>query len=164
MNSRLRGLLFIGFVLHLLIASWFIILPTLLPETRFSRIYKTYLLPGPFFRDDRITTSYNLFMSWKIGEEWSMPISQSQKYFMEYHKNLSPADLYRSRYLRSLDYIFFSTPTKNNQGYSRNSLIKYAPLDADSVHIIVTRKYAQEFSVQVDTVVNTRLNVRAEKI
>src|SRR5688572_27430761 len=101
MTRKLLNLLFLGFVLHLLVSALFIISPSFFPETRFSRIYKTYLLPGPFFRDDRITTSYNLTISWRRNGQWSAPYNETREYFTEYYSRLDPRNLYVSRYLRA---------------------------------------------------------------
>ncbi len=160
MIRKLLTFLFIGFVLHFLVSLLFIVLPTFLTETRFSRIYKTYLLPGPFFRDDRVTTTYNLSLSWKRNGHWSEPFSHSRKYFMRYYESFDPSDLYTSRYIRSFDQVFFfeelaKGQTKQFAAFGPTIFKQHIPQDADSVRVIVTRKYVERFSVRIDTVFNS---------
>ena len=157
MTKKLLIVLFIGFVLHLLVSLLFIVLPTFLPESRFSRIYKTYLLPGPFFRDDRVTTTYNFTLSWKQDGHWSEPVNHSKRYFTKYYESFDPADLYASRFIRSFDQILFfeeltEGQTKKFAALEPIILKQNIPQGADSILMIITRKNVEKFSVQVDTV------------
>jgi hypothetical protein len=103
-----------------------------------------------------------------VGGQWSKPFSHSKKYFDEYYESFDPADLYTSRYIRSFDQLFLQEnlskgEPKQFSGF-RKILMQHVPPEADSIHIIVTRKYVVKFSMQVDTVYNAQLNVLAEKI
>ena len=160
---KLRKLLFIGFVLHLALAIWLIVLPTFLPETRLTRIYKTYLLPGPFFKDDRITTSYNLIKSWKDNGQWSEPLSHSMKYFNEYYESYDPRDLYMNRYVRFFDQVFIYEKLSKDEPKQplefKNTIMQNVPYEVDSIHVIVTKKCVEQFSIRIDTVFNAQLDV-----
>lgn len=166
--KKLSYILLLILSAHIAVSFVFILAPPFLNATSFSRIYKTYLLPGPFFRDDRITTSYNLSTSWKARGQWSIPYSHSRKYFDEYYESVDPADLYRSRCIRFFDQVFSSEKLLKGEikqlSEFEKAMVPHVPSDVDSIHIIVTRKYAIKFVVQVDTVINIRLNAPAEKI
>ncbi|HEU5289928.1 MAG TPA: hypothetical protein VFU05_04740 [Cyclobacteriaceae bacterium] len=160
MAKKFRTLLFAGFMLHLLLLFFFSVWPNFLPETRFSIIYKTYLLPGPFFRDDRITTSYNLTISWKQNDQWSEPFNRAHQYFIKYYSNSNPRDLYVSRYLRANDQMIFFNAISNHEKLPEFPVFSQAflpsvPTDADSLRVVITRKVAQNFSVRTDTVFNS---------
>jgi hypothetical protein len=146
-------LLFLAFGLHLLVSLTFIVLPSLVQETRVSKIYKTYLLPGPFFSEDRIVNSYILSVSWKIRGKWSIPINPVKEGFIRYHQNFNPAQLYASRFERSLyqELVFDRTPTSAQLDKMKSYFRQYAPYDSDSIRFVITRRHAENFTVKVDT-------------
>jgi len=157
--KQLVGILFLVFVIHVLISLFFIVSPSLMKDNRFSRIYKTYILPGPFFRDDKITTSYNYYLSWKKAEQWSEPVNPSKEYFDKYYENYNPSNLYLSRYIRSIDQLFFFdglSRGQTKQFFAIGPIVfdQYIPDDADSVRLIATKEYVVGFTIKVDTLIN----------
>src|SRR5260221_6407005 len=102
MKERFASTLFIALAVHVFLALVFILNPGALIRTRISRIYRIYLLPGPFFDADRIVNSYSLYVSWKSKGQWSIPISPAKESFKRYNRWFNPADIYRSRFERTL--------------------------------------------------------------
>jgi hypothetical protein len=146
-------LLFLAFGLHLLVSFIFIFSPSLFQETRVSKIYKTHLLPGPFFSDDRIVNSYVLSVSWKMKGRWSAPTNPVKQGFIRYHRSFNPAQLYANRFERSLyqELVFDRTPTPAQLNKMKSYFRQYAPYDSDSIRFVITRKHAENFTVKVDT-------------
>jgi hypothetical protein len=117
------------------------------------------LLPGPFFRDDMITTTYNYLLLWKHGGKWEKPINPAKDYFNQYQKNLNPSNLYISRYIRSrYQSIYFRrlASDETNQFIPREALVfdQQIPQDVDSIRMMATRKYTVEFSIKIDTLLS----------
>ena len=160
MKERLPSTLFIALALHLLLSLAFILGSGFLSKTRVSRIYRTYLLPGPFFDADRIVDSYSLYVSWKSGGQWSGPVSPAMDNFKRYNERFNPGDIYRSRFERSLYQGLVLQPGrsaadistgKGFQQLKRYLSDRYIPREADSVRLLITRKRAQHFMTTLDT-------------
>ena len=157
--KQLVNILFLVFVIHVLISLYFIFFPSFIKKNRFSKIYNSYILPGPFFRDDKITTSYNYYLSWKKGGQWSEPVNPSREYFKKYYENCNPSNLYLSRYIRSVDQLFFFDglsrgQTKQFSAIGPIAFDQYIPDDADSVRLIATKEYVTGYTVKIDTLIN----------
>jgi len=144
---------------HLGVSFVFILDPPFLNSTGLSKIYKTYLLPGPFFTDTRIVDNYSLSLSWKVNGTWMLPINPARDDFNRYHASLNPTDLYRSRlnrtlYLRlahrdsSITYIKSQQEFRQLTQYLYNH---YVPIDADSVLMWIANKRAANFRIKKDS-------------
>jgi hypothetical protein len=160
MNKKLLYLLSFTLIIHLSISIIFILKPSIF-STKFSEIYNVYLLPGPFFRAEKVTHSYILCMSWKLGGEWTHPVSPVIDNFRAYNKSFNSTDLYRNRFERSLyQGVFLKgglSPTdfkasKGFQDLSAYFINRYAPPATDSVRLFVVTKRTKAFRIQSDTV------------
>ena len=161
MKERIVFTLFIVLAIHLILSMVFILNPGSLMKTRISRIYRTYLLPGPFFDADRIVDSYTLYISWKSGGQWSEPVSPAMNNFKRYNERFNPADIYRSRFERSLYQGLVLKPDRSVaritseaafQQLKRYLSDRYVPREADSIRLLITGKKAQHFRTTLDTV------------
>jgi len=160
MRERITSTLFIALVFYLLVSLAFILGPRFLMQTGVSRIYKTYLIPGPFFTADRIKDSHTLFLSWKSNGQWSRPFAPAMDDFNHYHDWFNPTLLYRSRFERSLylDPVLKPSPsvtvmkdTKEFRQLMQYLSDRYIPRHADSTCLLITRKRAHHFKITVDT-------------
>jgi len=124
-----------------------------------AKMYKSYLLPGPFFSETRITESNYLLLSWKAGNRWSDPINPSLANFEKYFSDINPRLLYRSRFERTLYQQWIAAREKpadeklvkfedNLKRYYKTS---YVPGNSDSVKIVIIRKRTGNFKVEIDT-------------
>ena len=160
MKERLTAALFIVLALHLILSLVFILNPGSLMKTRISRIYRTYLLPGPFFDSERIINSYSLYLSWKSNGEWSSPICPARDNFARYNSRFNPTDIYRSRFERTLYQGLILKPGQTADGITRDKEFqqlkrylsdRYVPREADSICLLITRKKSQDFKTSLDT-------------
>ena len=154
---KFKDFLLLVFGLNLLISLMFIFAPTFLKETTFSKRYSTYILPGPFFRDDRITTTYSYTLSYKRGGEWTKPVDQSKEYLNKYYEDFNPSDLYISRYTKAkVEQIFWDgfSHGKIKQFHQLSSPIfeHIIPTDADSIRITSLKENVSRLSIQIDTI------------
>lgn len=156
----LTTILFFGLVLHLLISFVFILSPSFLERSRVSKIYKTYLLPGPFFRADRIVDTYSLSIKWKIDDRWSKEVDPAGDDLRKYYREWYVPGLYLSRLNRaqfqSLLLANTSSAITINQNkdflFLKDELIqRHVSPQADSVYFILSRKHAENFKVKMDT-------------
>ena len=157
--NRLTNILFLAFALHVLLSFIFIFSPSFLKGKRFSKIYKTHLLPGPFFSEDRIVDSYMLSVTWKVNGQWSQPVNPAKENFAKYQKSFKPTDLYRSRFERSLyqqllvDSLSIAEISNKRkfQELKKYLIEHYVPAEADSLRVLITRKQAKGLKVNMDT-------------
>jgi len=158
--GRVIPILLIALALHLVISFTFILDPPFLNGTKLSRIYKTFLLPGPFFRDDRIIDSYSQYLSWKIDGQWTTSLNPAANNFHQYHSTLNPTHLYRSRLDRFLTSRLFKVPDlSSRETVEKSEFVElkeylskhYLPLTADSIRIIIINKQAKGFSIKIDS-------------
>jgi hypothetical protein len=153
-------------LIHILIAIRYIVVPTSGQTNIISKVYKRYLLPGPFFTPDRITKSYFLTVSWKKNETWSAPINPALNAYNEYLMTGNVFKMYRSRLDRAYyqDYIFSIDSTKRSgDSVKLKKLIRYnremyIPVDADSARLTFIRKISSAFATRVDTLECLMLN------
>ncbi len=160
MKKRLISILFWALVLHLIVSVAFILDPPFLNSTWISKIYKTYLLPGPFFTDSRIIDNYSLSISWKMNGSWMPPITPAKEDFNRYHTSLNPSDLYRSRIDRTV-YSKLTLPDssitdiknrKEFQQLKQYLFDHHVPREADSVQMWIINKQAENFMLRTDSV------------
>ncbi len=158
--KKLTSIFLLALVVHVATSLIFILDPPFLKSTSLSRIYKTYLLPGPFFTDTRIVDNYSLSLSWKVNDKWTLPITPAWDDFNRYHASLNPTELYRSRMKRTL-YLRLTLPESSiNDVKSRkefHQLKQYLndqniPREADSVRIWIINKQAANFRLKADSV------------
>lgn len=165
MKQRVTSILFLVLVVHIAVSLMFILDPPFLNSTRLSRIYKTYLLPGPFFTDARIVDNYSLFISWKMNGKWIPPINPARDNFNHYHSTLNPTELYRSRmdrtfYLRLSFRDSSKMDIKNRKEFYQLTQYlydRYIPTEADSVRILIINKQAKNFNLNTTDSVNVVL-------
>lgn len=160
MKERLILALFWVLILHLIVSVTFILDPPFLKATRLSRVYKTYLLPGPFFTASRIVDNYSLTISWKLNGTWMPPFNSSEEDFNRYHSSLNPSNLYRSRINRTL-YLMLTLPDsstsdiKSRKEFHQLKQFLYdhlVPKEADSVRMWIINKQAENFMLKADSV------------
>lgn len=152
--------MFWALALHLIVSAAFVFDLPFLSGTRLSTLYKTYLLPGPFFTDSRIIDNYSLSLSWKINDTWMPPVNPAKENFNRYHASLNVSDLYRSRLTRTL-YLALALPDssvtdiksrKEFQPLKQFLYDRYVPGEADSVRMWIINKKAENFIVRADSV------------
>ncbi len=148
-------------ILHLVISLVFILDPPFLTKTTISRIYKSYLLPGPFFRDDRIVDSNMLYVSWKVDNEWTTPINPAFNSFKKYHSTFNPACLYRSRLERTLFVRpFYKKDLSHAELLQERTFIMlreylevhFIPSTTDSVRMLFVNREAKNLEVSLDSI------------
>jgi hypothetical protein len=154
-------ILFWALVLHLIVSVVLILNLPPLRATRLSRVYKTYLLPGPFFTNSRIVNNYSLSISWKVKGKWMPPINPTNKDFNLYHTNLNPSHFYRSRMNRRLLYLKVtqsdssSTDIKNTKEFHKLQQYlfdHYVPEETDSIRMLIIHKQTEHFMLRTDSV------------
>lgn len=163
MKDKLIVALFWSLALHLIVSAIFIFGAPLFKGTRLARVYKTYLLPGPFFTASRIVNNYSLSLSWKVNGTWSPTINPAKEAFNQYHASLNPTDLYRSRIARTL-YLRLTlsdasaTDIKNRKAFAPLKQFlcdHYVPREADSVRMWFINKKAEHVALKKDSILVT---------
>lgn len=157
MKGWLTNVLFIALIVHVII-SFFIILD--LPFLRNFRpltIYRTYLLPGPFFNDSKIIDNHSLCVSWKVNGKWSEVIDPAEEKFNRYHSTLNPTDLYRTRMSRGVQLISSDSSEVDSNSKEFATLKQflsdyYISKEADSVRIWLINKRVKNFGIRKDSV------------
>ena len=160
MQQRVSFVLAIVLIVHLTISLFFIFDPTEFREAKLSKIYKHYILPGPFFSEKRIIDNYNLYVSWKVDEGWSTPIDYAKYNFVDYQSKLNLTSLYRSRLEQTL-YLKLLLPEKDQEsniierkefapfmGYISE---RYLPKNVDSIRLTLVHKRIFNFSSESDS-------------
>lgn len=154
--KRLILILYWFLLAHVIVSVTFILDPPFLASTEVARIYKTYLLPGPFFAQARIVNNYSLLLSWKANGVWSTPINHAKENFVRYTTTFDPRALSRSRLDRALylkPILSDSTPTgKGFNQLTRYLHDHYVPVEADSIRIVIFNEQAKDWRIRADTV------------
>jgi hypothetical protein len=159
-KAKFINVLFFVLVVHLIVSLLFIVESPVFGITRFSRVYKTHFLPGPFFTASRIIDNYSLAISWMINGTWSPVINPAKEDFNRYHKTLNPSDLYRSRISRTL-YLRLTLPDSSVTDIENRKEFTplkeflydhYVPMEADSVRIWIINKQVENFRIKADSV------------
>lgn len=152
---RIVGLLLI---IHILISLFFIIQPEVASDSWFAKGYKRYLLPGPFFVEDRIKHSHLLFISWKLDAKWSAPANPTLDHYRNFFNKVNPSLSYRSSLERDM---YEKTLLKVEQtqlseipDFEKLKVYikeKYVPPYADSVKLHLVRSARADFKTTIDT-------------
>ena len=160
MQQRLPLVLAIILIVHLAVSLFFIVDPLLLRGTRLSKIYKSYLLPGPFFSDVKIIDNYRLHVSWRVNGQWSVPKDYAMENFKSYQSQLNLSSLYRSRLERTL-YLKLLLPHEGQEPelFNRKEFIPfieyhyehYLPKTADSIRLTFVHKKVTDFTIKTDS-------------
>jgi hypothetical protein len=159
-HRRTTSILLTALALHVLISLTYIVYPQFLGKSRISELYKVYLLPGPFFGDDKIINSYSLTISWKKNGRWSEPISPPKQSFLEYTQTLNPQAIYRNRLERALyQGLFYASGIPTDSIRKKGEFItltdyigkRFVPKGADSVKLTILHRRARDFSMRLDT-------------
>lgn len=150
----------VGVLILYFMTSAVFIFSTSVFHSRVATIYRTYLLPGPFFKDSRIVNNYSITVSWKIADKWSVPVNHAAENFKQYHAGLNITDLYRSRLIRGLygpimqrdSSIADIRNRKEFQTFRKFLNDHYVPPEADSVRVWIITRQAQNFMEKTDSV------------
>jgi len=161
MQNRLFSILAIMLVVHVLLSMFFILNPPLLRKTRLSKIYKSYLLPGPFFSEEKIIDNYTLDVRCRTDGEWSTSLNFAKRNFKEYQGKLNLSALYRSRLEQTL-YLNLLLMNKNQEPeiMKRKEFTPfleylsehYLPNASDSVRLSVIHRRVIDFDVKKDSI------------
>lgn len=131
-----------------------------LDNSKISSIYRTYILPGPFFPSSRITDNYSLYVAWKENDRWTYPVCAACHNFKEYQSTFNISSLYRSRLEQTLSLNLILSPNQNKVSLTVkqewSTLKQYLcdkiiPQTADSLRVFVITTKAKDFSLKTDT-------------
>lgn len=133
--------------LFLLISLYLLLVPrSVFVSRKVTQYYNWFLLPGPYFRDDRIRVVSVLTISHKVGDgDWSEPRDVEFENFHLYHDGFTYSNLMRSRYERFLAKAFSQAAKKDTINiqskksfHELHQYLKfyYLPGDADSVRLL----------------------------
>lgn len=158
-KTRVSSILFFALVAHISVSVFFILDPPGGAVSRVSRVYKTHLLPGPFFTAPRLIDNYSLCVSWKIKGQWSPMFDPAKEDFNLYHSSLNLSDLYRSRISRTLYLRLALLDSSATNINNRREFIPvrqfledhYIPKEADSVRMLMMNKQVNNFTVRTDS-------------
>jgi hypothetical protein len=159
-KERLTTALFLALAVHLALSLAVIASAGFLIKTHLSKIYRTHLLPGPFFDADRIVYSYSLYVSWKSNGRWSPPVSPAKDNFIRYNQQFNPTTIYRSRFERSLYQGLVVKPDRSGADIGRDIGFQqltrylsdyYGPRAMDSMRVLITRRNTTHFKTSLDT-------------
>ena len=145
-------------VFYLLFSLFLILMPSF--EAGYvTTVFRKYLLPGPFFTEDRITQTYSLLVSYRHKGTWS---EKYQPALQNYHAFLNTGNvtnMYRARLDRYFYYQYVSAKYKNPDSVANEQLQTltkyyvdlYVPKEADSVKFSFTVKEVSDFKIKTDT-------------
>jgi hypothetical protein len=128
--------------------------------SKISSIYRTYILPGPFFPSNRIIDNYSLYVAWKENDRWTFPVCAPCHNFNEYQSTFNMTSLYRSRLEQTLSFNVILSQNQNKVPITRKQewsklkqylFDKVIPQNADSVQVFVITTKAKNFSLKTDT-------------
>jgi hypothetical protein len=135
--------------------------PTFLASSLISKVYKRYLLPGPFFSEDRISITQASLISWKVKNQWSTPVDATLNTYRDFFSTGNPTKIYQTRLERTLSYHWQHESDENMRQERLKTLkeyykIKYASKQADSIQLIVIKKERKDFGIRIDTLTKIR--------
>ena len=151
-------ILFLAF--HIIYSLGMLFVPQFQEFIFINKFYKYYLLPGPFFSDDRIDKSTILLLSSKVDGKWSPPVNPTLSNFVATYRQLNPTYVYRSSLERDIyeGYVLHqaSSPADTVNSRHLNAMrtyftSRYVPRQADSIRMMIVRFTARNFEYQVDT-------------
>ncbi|MBL7873719.1 MAG: hypothetical protein JNM78_19020 [Cyclobacteriaceae bacterium] len=152
-----RRIIAIGIIIHVLISLFIIFFPSVLKNTWLQRVYSSYLMPGPFFSEDRITDTYYLSLTWEEQDSHkSETVDPAFKNYKEFYLTGNPKFLYRSRLDNSLyQRILFKKDSLKEQELKRTFTsyykFRYVPQTSDSATGIFLRRRTKNFKTSLDT-------------
>jgi hypothetical protein len=131
--------------LYIFVSLYLLFIPgSIFLNEKVTQYYSWFLLPGPYFRDDRIRVVPHLSIAYKTKSGgWSEQRNVEQENFLAYHDGLAYGKLKRSRYERYLAKALHSS-VKSTEDIQKKRSFKelhqylkyyYLPGDADSVFI-----------------------------
>lgn len=145
---------------HVVISLVFIANPDFLSTQTVARVYKWYLIPGPFFYEEVLVHNDHVLVSWKMNDRWSDPINPSLKNFTNFLSGGNPNLMYQTRlessfligYLASVDSETESRREKKLELLKRYYADHYIPPGADSTRLVFVTKVTRSFTSQMDTI------------
>ena len=159
--SKFNRIVAVALFFHVMVSLVFIMAPTFLASSLISKVYKRYLLPGPFFSEDRISITQASLISWKVDNQWSTPVDATLNTYRDFFSTGNPTKIYQARLERTLSYHWQQKSDENMKQERLKTLkeyykIKYAPKQADSIQLIVIKKERKDFGIRIDTLTKFR--------
>ncbi len=163
MFRKVFGYTLVAFLaVYLLVSLYLLFVPRSVFVTRkITQYYNWFLLPGPYFRDDRIRVVPHLTIAYKTtGSNWSVSRNVEQENFFAYHQGTDYGSLKRSRYERYLAKSL-NQAAKDLQSVQQKRSFKelhqylkyyYLPGDVDSVRITYQLESFDDKVESMDTV------------
>jgi hypothetical protein len=155
---RKTGVWLLAFLVgHVVLSLLFIGYPKCISGTWVNRLYTHYLLPGPFFNDQRITTSYTLLIRYRDGGQWGAWFSPALTSFDGFRRTHNPVHHYKNRFHRAMyqQLINRETGLLNMDHKAFPDFQFYiqtlVPADKDSIQLALIRKTAVHGTVTRDT-------------
>jgi hypothetical protein len=105
LRKRVGYFLVTGIAVYLIVSVYLTVFPkSVLISKKITQYYEWFVLPGPFFREDRIRYVPHFNFSYKDQSgSWSEPMDEEKENFLKYHEGFFDyPDLKRSRYERFL--------------------------------------------------------------
>jgi hypothetical protein len=147
-NKRVIKALRLLFVAHIFIALIVVFFNPYMGAT-ISRLYLRYVVPGPFFTEQSITSSHHLTISWSDANGWTSPMDPALESFNKYHSTHNVYYLNKCRLERSFSYglvsrmmrkknanILNSREWKSLQNYLKDKVV---PGKVDSIRVEIYR-------------------------
>ncbi|MBX2916307.1 MAG: hypothetical protein KF856_13635 [Cyclobacteriaceae bacterium] len=145
------------FIFHISFSLFLIVVPDF-RNGWLTTVYRKYLLPGPFFSQDRIEQSYALLISCKVDGAW-LPTSQPA---LDNYKRLLESGNPKAMLTSRLDQYFYYQYIITRNAKPVNPInaeletlaqyySQYFPGKTDSVKFIFMRKETTNLIVKVDT-------------
>ena len=141
---------------HISFSALLIFVPSL--ELGFiTTVYRRYLLPGPFFTEDRIEASYACLVSIKQGGVWSPAFEPALDNYHDFTGGVNIKNMYQSRFDRHVYYQYLRSISKDSGNHDHLRQLmryyqdKYVPKNADSVRFLFLKKDVTKFRIATDT-------------
>jgi hypothetical protein len=155
--NHFKRILGIGIGIHVLFSFYIIFFPSVLKSTILGKVYSRYLIPGPFFSDERITDTYHLLLYWKEpGSRMSQTIDPAFNNYQNFFLSGNPYLLYRSRldnsiYQRSLFNKDSLKDREFKKAFQCYYKFHYVSQTSDSVKGVLIRIRTEDFKTSLDT-------------
>jgi hypothetical protein len=159
--SKFNRIVAVALFFHVMVSFVFIAVPTFLASSLISKVYKRYLLPGPFFSEDRISITQASLISWKVNNQWSTPVAATLNTYRDFFSTGNSTGIYQARLERTLVSQYQYELDENRKGERMNILKKYykncyVPKEADSIQLMILQKESKNFHVHMDTLTKIR--------
>ncbi len=142
-------------IFHIVFSLFLIVSPTF-NAGLLTTMYRKYLLPGPFFTQDRVEQSYSMLLSCKVKNTW-LPVSQPalQNYYRLMETG-NPTAMLQTRLDRYFYYQYAQCKNPDvqiNEEFEQllNYYRRYFPAATDSVKLTFVKKETADFTTKVDT-------------